>query len=452
MLTKVKNWLGRICKVNRAKKVNEAHSFHKANKVDKTKNAKTNRVKSNLEIKPVIVPRSKHNISRANISSNALKVLYRLKNAGYQGYLVGGGVRDLLLDLQPKDFDIAADALPEEIRKLFRNCRLIGRRFRLAHIFFGNDIIEVATFRTTHDSSGQNTKGMLVRDNVYGNIDQDVLRRDFTINAIYYNIQNFSLVDYVGGIEDIKERRLRVIGDPAERYCEDPVRMLRAIRFASKLGLKLHKDTAAPLSRLAGLLKDVAPARLFDEYLKLFLMSNVQDTFAKLVQYGLYAAMFPQVMPHLESPASLQFIKEALVDTDKRIAAKKSVSPVFLLAVFLWQPFLEHIKLSKCKDVPFTKIQQDAIAHVFMVQRKTVMIPKNFVYVIQDIWFLQSRLLRLSAGNVVRCYTSSEFRMAYDFLLLRARAGDKAVEQVAKWWQDYVEGNDKNRRMKLKEL
>lgn len=442
MLTKIKAWFGLKNKSCNCK----GSKTHSAAKHKAINNKSRNH-------KAVIIPRSKHNISRADISKNALKVLYRLKAAGYQGYLVGGGVRDLLLGKQPKDFDVATDASPEEVRKLFRNCRLIGRRFRLAHIYFGPEIIEVSTFRATHDSEHQTEAGMLLRDNVYGNIDQDVLRRDFTINAIYYNIQDFSLVDYVGGIEDIRKRQLRIIGEPEARYREDPVRMLRAIRFASKLDLKLHAETMAPLPKLAALIKDVAPARLFEEYIKLFLLSNVQNTFSKLVEYGLFEAMFPQVMPYLKNHLALEFIKVALTDTDGRITANKPVSPIFLLAVFLWQPFLENIKLLTAhNEEPLAKLHQDAIAHVIAVQKKTVMIPKSFVYTIKDIWLLQFRLPKLSANNVVRCYKSAVFRMAYDFLLLRARAGNKEVTQLAKWWQDYVEGNDSTRRSMLKKL
>ena len=230
---------------------------------------------SRLKITPTVIPRSQHIISRTQISDSALKVLYRLKNAKYKAYLVGGAVRDILLGRKPKDFDVVTDAKPEQIRELFRNCRLIGRRFRLAHIQFGKEIIEVSTFRAPHhisDKSESHAKdGRIIRDNVYGDIDDDVWRRDFTINALFYNIKDFSIVDYVGGIKDLEIGQLRLIGDPKTRYVEDPVRMLRAIRFSSKLGLSIYSTTESSIGVYSNLLENIPSARLFDETLKLFM-------------------------------------------------------------------------------------------------------------------------------------------------------------------------------------
>ncbi len=206
-----------------------------------------------------IVSRDEHSISRANISENALKVLYRLNKAGYEAYLVGGGVRDLLLGREPKDFDVATDASPEEVRKLFRNCRLIGRRFRLAHVHFGREIIEVATFRAAHEPESDGAvseNGMLLRDNVYGTLEEDAWRRDFTVNALYYNIRDFSVVDYTGGMADLQAGRLRIIGDPHERFREDPVRMLRAVRFAAKLGFRIDPESEAAIRELGYLMEE----------------------------------------------------------------------------------------------------------------------------------------------------------------------------------------------------
>ena len=239
---------------------------------------------------PILIPRPEHNISRANISANAVKVLYRLHDAGHRACLVGGGVRDLLLGREPKDFDVATDARPEQVYKLFRNCRLIGRRFRLAHIQFGRDIVEVATFRARSEegeSSGveRAADGRILSDNVYGNIEEDAWRRDFTINALYYDIANFAVLDYVGGMADLKAGLIRLIGDPVQRYHEDPVRMLRAARFAAKLGLRLDPATEAPLHRLGHLLEQIPPARLFDEMLKLFMGGNAIQTFELLRHY-----------------------------------------------------------------------------------------------------------------------------------------------------------------------
>src|SRR5690606_33324797 len=247
---------------------------------------------------PKIIPRAEHPISRANISSNALKVLYRLKNAGYSAFIVGGGVRDLLLGRHPKDFDVVTDALPEEVDRLFRNCRLIGRRFRLAHVRFGRDVVEVATFRATgngeDDARLHDETGRILRDNVYGTIDEDVWRRDFTVNALYYNIADFTLWDYTTGLEDIKSRTLRLIGDPETRYREDPVRMLRAVRLAAKLDFTIAPGTAEPIPRLAPLLADVPPARLFDEVLKLFQSGHAVRSFDLLREHGLFGYLFPR--------------------------------------------------------------------------------------------------------------------------------------------------------------
>src|SRR4051794_39919961 len=257
--------------------------------------------------KPLVVSREDHPISRANISPNALKVLYRLRDSGYQAFLVGGAVRDLLLGLHPKDFDIATNAHPEDVRRIFRNCRLIGRRFHLAHVRFGHEIIEVATFRAAHTEIDEDhgvdevshraidESGRILRDNLYGTIEEDVWRRDFTANALYYNIEDFSVWDYVGGVEDARNRVLRLIGDPETRYREDPVRMLRAVRFAAKLGFELHADTAAPISKLAWMLDGVPPARLFDEINKLFLSGSAVRAFDLLNHYGMLEHLFPDV-------------------------------------------------------------------------------------------------------------------------------------------------------------
>lgn len=247
---------------------------------------------------PVVVPRAEHGISRANISDNALKVLYRLKQENYQAHLVGGGVRDLLLGHEPKDFDVATDATPEQVRQVFRNCRLIGRRFRLAHVHFGREIIEVATFRGSGDMDDEalerhTENGRILHDNIYGTIAEDALRRDFTVNALYYDISNFALIDYADGLSDLRAGRLRLIGDPERRYREDPVRMLRAVRFACKLGFSIEPLTEAPLFRLAALLAEIAPARLFDEMLKLFHSGYALDVFEKLRHYGLFGQLFP---------------------------------------------------------------------------------------------------------------------------------------------------------------
>lgn len=297
-----------------------------------------------------MIPRAEHNISRQDISENALKVLYRLHKSGYNAYLVGGGVRDLLLGKQPKDFDIATNATPEQIKALFRNCRLVGRRFRLAHILFGREIIEVATFRGHHDNANANTEskrseeGMLLRDNVYGSIDEDAERRDFTVNALYYNIADFSVVDFAGGINDIAERRLQLIGDPETRYREDPVRMLRAVRFAVKLDFSIAPESCDPIAQYGHLLKDIPAARLFEECLKLFLGGDGKSTFKMLADTQLLYPLFPLLKPLLqqwdEDAPELRFMLMALASTDKRVRGDQKVTPAFVFAALLW-PLLE---------------------------------------------------------------------------------------------------------------
>ena len=305
---------------------------------------------------PTIIPRAAHPISRAAISPGALKVLYRLRSAGFRACLVGGGVRDLLLGREPKDFDVATDALPEQVYKLFRNCRLIGRRFRLAHIHFGEEIVEVATFRATQDLAEDlpetartgrrvSDEGRLLQDNVYGGIEEDALRRDFTINALYYDITNFAVLDYASGMADLQAGLIRLIGDPEQRYREDPVRMLRAVRFAAKLGFRLHPDTEAPLFKLGRLLEDIPPARLFDEVLKLFLGGCAVQTFELLRHYRLFGHLFPATERCLGGqqqhfPKTL--LVRALVNTDARLAENKSVTPAFLFAALLWEPLQEQ--------------------------------------------------------------------------------------------------------------
>ncbi len=251
---------------------------------------------------PNIIPRSDHNVSRANISNNAIKVLYRLDRAGYQAFMVGGGVRDLLLNLHPKDFDIATDARPEQIRALFGNCRLIGRRFRLAHVRFGREIIEVVTFRAAanveHKHREHADSGRILRDNVYGTIEEDIWRRDFTVNALYYRIKDFTVWDYTSGMKDISKRTLRLIGDPGTRYREDPVRMLRAARFAAKLNFVLAAETAAPIKSLGKLLRDVPPARLYDETLKLFHAGSALRSLELLIQFDLLSICFRILQTH----------------------------------------------------------------------------------------------------------------------------------------------------------
>jgi poly(A) polymerase len=391
-------------------------------------------------------------VSRAQISANALKVLYRLKSHGYQSYLVGGCVRDLLLGLEPKDFDVVTDASPEQVKAVFRNCRLIGRRFRLAHVHYGREIIEVATFRgSAHDESGVervHENGRLLRDNVYGTIEEDVWRRDFTVNALYYNIRDFSIIDYVDGYSDHQQGVLRLIGDAAVRYREDPVRMLRAVRFSAKLDFQLDSDSAGAIGEMAGLLQDVPSARLYDEILKLFLSGAAVTVFESLENYRLFAVLFPDTDKCLRQakgdyPRAL--LLQALANTDSRIAEGKPVTPYFLLAAFLWATVqnLVAIKVQNGMNV-FLAIQEagnEVIAH----QVRFTAFPKRVGLSMREVWGLQPRFEQRGGARAFRVLAHPRFRAAYDFLLLRAGTGD-ADPELAQWWTDFQEVDNERKK------
>ena len=402
-------------------------------------------------ITPTIIPRAEHNISRANISENAVKVLYRLKKAGYQAFLVGGGVRDLLLGREPKDFDVATDATPEDVRRVFRNCRLIGRRFKLAHVHFGREIIEVATFRGKHEADSEQAKldsenGMLLRDNVYGTIEEDALRRDFTVNALYYNIEDFSVIDYADGLKDLDTGVLRLLGDPEQRYREDPVRMLRAARFAAKLGFIINPECEKPLLENGDLLDGVPAARLFDELLKLFLGGTALHAFEKLRQFGLFRHLFPETeacLSHEEHGFPITFVIQGLKNTDTRIREGKPVTPAFLFAVILWEP----VRLHAAKLEAGGESQHDAIlqAGTEAVSRQVsrVAIPKRFTLQMREIWNMQHRL-ELRGKRALRLMGHPRFRAAYDFLLLRAESGEVDLA-LAEWWTLIQEVSEEKR-------
>lgn len=401
-------------------------------------------VPTNTTRKPQIIPRSKHGVSRSNISENALKVLYCLQNAGYQAYLVGGGVRDILLGRKPKDFDLATDAHPEQIKQLFKNCRLIGRRFRLAHVFFGRDIIEVSTFRASHigavDGKGHEKDGRITRDNVYGKLDDDVWRRDFTVNALYYNIEDYSIVDYVGGLEDIQNKQLRVIGVPEDRYREDPVRMLRAIRFAIQLGFSIHPISKQSIYDLAPLLEEIPEARLFEEFLKLFMGGQSEKAYQQLREYGLFAMLFPQTEEFLNR--NEQFIHKLLAsafrNTDMRLSEDKPVTPAFLLATLLWMPVRDLADLHTSNGLPEMDSIRIAGSTVISRQTKSTSMPRRFTYMARDIWLLQLRLKNIHGKHPLRLLAHRRFRAAYDFLLLRAEAGED-TQELADWWTVFQE-------------
>lgn len=401
-------------------------------------------------IAPVVVSRSEHPISRSAISPNALKVLYRLKDAGYQAFLVGGAVRDLLLGRQPKDFDIGTNAHPEQVKELFRNCRLIGRRFHLAHVRYGQEILEVATFRAAHtlmdddNSVDEDSRrvldnhGRILRDNLYGSIDEDVWRRDFTANALYYNIADFSIWDYTGGVADARSRVLKLIGDPETRYREDPVRMLRAVRFAAKLDFTIDDASAKPIAKLAAMLDGVPAARLFDEVTKLFLAGSAVRSFELLREHALLAHLFPDlatVLAAATDSTAERVVQLGLAGTDERIAADKSVTPAFLFAVLLWPAVRRQAaQFAALSDSPI-QAMQDAWDTIAMRAQKRVALPKRFSLTAREVISLQPRFESRSGRRSLRLLDHPRFRAAYDFMLLRAAAGE--VEQtVADWWTE----------------
>jgi len=399
---------------------------------------------------PRVIPRAEHNISRANISENALKVLYRLSKAGFQAYLVGGGVRDMLLGREPKDFDIATDAHPEEVKELFRNCRLIGRRFRLAHVHFGREIIEVATFRAQHggDGEGRMENGMILRDNVYGTLEEDAWRRDFTVNALYYDISDFSVVDYTGGMVDLEAGRLRVIGEAPVRYREDPVRMLRAVRFAAKLGFRIDSAEEPAIRKLGPLLSEVPPARLFDEVLKLLLSGYGVETFELLRHYRLFGHLFPATEKRLryeEEHYPHTFLIRALENTDQRIQAGKPVTPAFLFAALLWDPVrAEAAALREAEQMSPLQALQQAGDQVVREAVQRVAFPKRFSLQSREIWEMQARLERRRGAQPFRLLEHKRFRAGYDFLLLRSETGEP-VEELAQWWTRFQEADEAER-------
>ena len=387
-----------------------------------------------------IIPRDQHPISRRGISPNALRVLYRLHEAGHRACLVGGAVRDLLAGLAPKDFDVATDATPEEVRHLFRNCRLIGRRFRLAHVVFGREIIEVATFRANvDDGSGDREThegGRLLRDNVYGSIEDDAVRRDFTANALYYAIEDFSVRDYVGGFEDVRNRVLKLIGDPETRYREDPVRMLRAVRLAAKLSFSIDPATAEPIPRLAPLLREAAPARLFEECMKLFLSGHAVASFEGLERHGLVAALFPETAAALASNRSgalRRMVLAGLAGTDQRVANDEPVSPAFLFALLLWPAYCRALMGLQAQGVHAEEAQRRAADRVTLHQLNTVALPRRFSLPMQEIWLLQTRFGNRQRKRVTRLLSHPRFRAAFDFLVLRLAASPEHAEDVAFW-------------------
>lgn len=390
---------------------------------------------------PAVIGFRDHNIDRAAISGRALKVVNRLREGGFEAYVVGGGVRDLLLGREPKDFDVATDALPEEVKRLFRNCRLIGRRFRLAHVYFGREIIEVATFRAASDdgTGGRRLEdGRLVRDNVYGGIEDDAVRRDFTINALYYDVHANEVLDFTNGFQDLKEGLLRLIGDPEKRFREDPVRLLRATRFAAKLGFRVHPGTERHIPAMGPLLEDMAPARLYDEVIKLFLTGHGLASFEQLRHYRLFGYLFPDTERCLSGedegfPRIL--ISHALANTDQRVAQDKPVIPAFLYAALLWDPMRLRARELQGRGQPEREALDEAAEWIVRRQIRHTSIPKRASIPMREIWMLQPRFEKKGGKGAVKLLQHPRFRAAYDFLLVRSKVDD-GLKPAADFWTE----------------
>ena len=408
-----------------------------------------------LPLEEHCIPRNKHNLSKTEISPNALQVINHLHHHGYQAYLVGGSVRDLLLRKIPKDFDVATDATPQQIKKLFRNARIIGKRFKLVHISFQREIIEVSTFRSNapDEQLQTNSQGMVIRDNVYGTLEQDAWRRDFTINSLYYNAQTGAIVDYTNGFPDIKNKQIQIIGDPNLRYQEDPVRMLRAVRFAAKLHFEINEHTAQPIYHLNHLITHVSNARLFDEVTKLWQCQEASKAFKLLEQFDLFSKLFPWTKASFQTkPHALKFVEIALENTDLRIKEQKPTTPAFLYAVLLWFPMLEiSEQIQKTEEIhPLAALEQ-AMGKIIAEQSQILSIPKRLTQIIREIWLLQFRFQKRVGLKPIQLMQHARFRAAYDFLGLRALAGDESIK-LADWWTQFQDSDEEHQLKMIAEI
>ena len=393
---------------------------------------------NNTPIQLKRIPSSTHQIDDSKICQQARHVVETLIQANYQAYLVGGCVRDLVLGIEPKDFDVATDAHPEQICELFDNSRMIGRRFRIVHVYFRRNNIEVSTFRSSdkqdNNSSQQQSSGLIIRDNTFGSIEEDAMRRDFTVNALYYDLEKSEILDYCSGYEDLINKKISIIGDAHTRYREDPVRMLRALRFRAKLNLTIEEHTEQPISSMGHLLSEISPARLFDEVIKLFHSGHAVKCFQELKNYDLLKVLFPitnKVLKHDENFNLL--IHSALENTDSRIEVGKSVNPAFIFSILLWKPYLRLLEQATEQGTPYSEAAWSAGRMAVIDQSSITSIPKRFSITICEIWKLQNRFKRKRGKKTLQFLNHPRFRAAYDFMCLRVASGE--VEQAdCTWW------------------
>ena len=399
---------------------------------------------------PVVVRADAHPVRRDQVSYAARTVTRRLQDAGFKAFIVGGAVRDLMLGLVPKDFDIATDATPEAVKPLFRRAFIIGRRFRLVHVHVGNEVIEVSTFRAPQKADeATDEHGRLISDNVYGTQAEDAARRDFTLNALYFDPTTEEVWDYVGGVADVRARRLRLIGPPVTRFREDPVRMLRAVRLATKVGVTIDKRTAEPIPKLAPLMANVPPARLFDEMQKLLLSGHATETLKSLRAHGLSHGLLPLLDMILEQPMGQKFIQVALAHTDRRVREDMGVSPAFLFATLLWHEVLAQWTAAKGKgDKPLPALF-DAMDRVLEQQAQRIALPRRFEATIKEIWSLQPRFEQRAGARPFRLLEHPRFRAAYDFLVIRGESGEVPAALVD-WWTKFQDAGQAERDAMLK--
>ncbi len=398
-----------------------------------------------------IYSKDEHGIHRDQLSNAAVSVCEGLQRAGFKAFVVGGAVRDLLLKRHPKDYDVATDATPEQVRSVFRRARIIGRRFKLVHVMFRDETVEVSTFRANHPAASEDEQdgradehGRLLRDNVYGNQGEDAIRRDFTMNALFYDPEREEVWDYVNGFSDIKKKRVVMIGDPTARYREDPVRMLRAARLAAKLGFTIDAATEAPIAELAPLLDNVPTARLFDEMLKLLFSGHALNGIEKLRALGLHLGILPVLDAMFSDPAAKTFVVLALQRTDERIAQDKGVSPPFLFAALFWWPMVQRWRALEAKGVRPLQAMHEAMDDILDLQRKTLAVPRRLDPLIKELWLAQPRFPHRSQRQAFRTLTHPRFRASYDFYALRAEAGDADMD-IAAWWERFQFADEQTR-------
>jgi len=397
----------------------------------------------------VRMPRGKHGLSRDSLTPAAAKVCAVLRDAGFQAYVVGGAVRDLLLGIEPKDFDIATDARPEQVKPLFRRAIVIGRRFRLVHVMLGGETVETSTFRAADaDTTQKSEHGRVLRDNVFGSQEEDARRRDFTINALYFDPASEEIVDYHGGMADLKKHLLRMIGDPETRFREDPVRMLRAVRLAAKLGFTIEASTKAPIRRLAPLLEHVPPARLYDEMLKLLMSGHASACVRQLREEGLSKGVLPLLDVILEQPLGERFVTLALAQTDERVQSERPVSPAFLFAALLWHEVLAASKAHQAKGERPLPALEAAMDRVLDAQFEKLALTRKLTAIMREVWALQPRFELRGGQRPYRLVESPRFRMAYDFLALRAASGEVSAELEA-WWRAFQSADAETRQAML---